>query len=260
MNAIWNSLGWFGEPGRWSGPDGIPTRLLEHLWYSLLAFAITAAIALPLGLVLGHLRRGRVAAAAGFLVTASANAARALPTLGLLILAVILTSAGDLVPILIPLIALAIPPVLVNAHAGVRQVEPGLRDAAEGMGMTGRQVLVRVELPVAMPLILLGLRTALIQIISTATIAAYVGLDGLGRYIVDGYSRQDYDSMAGGAILVIVLALAAQLAFAVLERLVVSPGVRPAARGRARPGTKRRARGAPDAIPAEGRGALGGSR
>ncbi|GAA4088548.1 ABC transporter permease [Actinomadura miaoliensis] len=246
MNVIWNSLGWFGEAGRWSGPDGIPARLLEHLWYSLLAFAITVAIALPLGLVLGHLRRGRAAAAAGFLVMSSANAARALPTLGLLILAVIMTSAGDLVPILVPLVALAIPPVLVNTYAGVQQVEAGLRDAAEGMGMTGRQVLARVELPVAMPLILLGLRTALIQIISTATIAAYVGLGGLGRYIVDGYSRQDYDSMAGGAILVIALAVVTQLAFAALYRAAVSPGVRPGAPRRTeRPGTKRRARSAP---------------
>ncbi|GAA3984789.1 ABC transporter permease [Actinomadura viridis] len=226
MNAIWEALAWFGGSGQWSGPDGIPSRLLEHLWYSLLAFAVTVLIALPLGLVLGHLRRGRPAALAGFLVLSSANAARALPTLGLLILAVIITTAGDLVPILIPLVALAIPPVLVNTYAGVQQVEAGLRDAAEGMGMTGRQVLLKVELPVALPLILLGLRTALIQIISTATIAAYVGLGGLGRYIVDGYSRQDYDSMAGGAILVILLAVLTQLAFAGLYRYAVSPGVR----------------------------------
>jgi osmoprotectant transport system permease protein len=116
--------------------------------------------------------------------------------------------------------------VLVNTYAGVQQVEPGLRDAAEGMGMKGHQVLLRVELPVALPLILLGLRTALIQIISTATIAAYVGLGGLGRYIVDGYARQDYNSMAGGAILVIALALLTQLVFAGLYRYGVSTGVR----------------------------------
>jgi osmoprotectant transport system permease protein len=226
MNAIWEALGWFGRSEQWTGGDGIPARVLEHLWYSSLAFAITVLIALPLGLLLGHLRGGRLAAVAGFCVMSSANAARALPTLGLLILAVIITSAGDLVPILLPLIALAIPPVLVNTYAGVQQVEPGLRDAAEGMGMTARQVLLRVELPVALPLVLLGLRTALIQIISTATIAAYVGLGGLGRYIVDGYSRQDYDSMAGGAILVIVLAVLTQAAFAVLYRYAVSAGVR----------------------------------
>ncbi|REE98895.1 ABC transporter permease [Thermomonospora umbrina] len=226
MNAIWSALEWFTFSQQWRGPDGIPSRVVEHVWYSLLGFVITVLIALPAGLVLGHVRRGRLAGLTGFLVTSSANAARALPTLGLLILAVILTSAGDLVPILIPLVVLAVPPVLVNAYAGVQQVEPGLRDAAEGMGMRGRQVLLRVELPVAMPLILLGMRTAMIQIISTATIAAYVGLGGLGRYIVDGYARQDYDSMAGGAILVIALAVVTQFAFAGASRLTVSPGVR----------------------------------
>ncbi|MBA9007393.1 MULTISPECIES: ABC transporter permease [Thermomonospora] len=226
MNAIFSALEWFTRAQQWSGPDGIPNRVLEHVWYSLLGFALTVLIALPAGLVLGHLRRGRPAQITGFLVTSSANAARALPTLGLLILAVVLTSAGDLVPILIPLVVLAVPPVLVNTYAGVRQVEAGLRDAAEGMGMRGRQVLLRVELPVALPLILAGMRTAMIQIVSTATIAAYVGLGGLGRYIVDGYARQDYDSMAGGALLVIALAVAVQFVFAGLSRLVVSPGVR----------------------------------
>lgn len=225
MNAIIDALGWFTRAEQWSGSDGIPNRLLEHLWYSVLAFAITVVIALPLGLAFGHLRRGRAASVAGFGVIASANAARALPTLGLLILVAIL-AAGGLVPTLIPLIVLAVPPVLVNTYAGVQQVEAQLRDAAEGMGMTGPQVLLRLEMPVAAPLILLGLRTAAIQIISTATIAAYVGLGGLGRYIVDGYARQDYDSMAGGAILVILLAVLTQFAFAGLSRLGVSPGVR----------------------------------
>lgn len=226
MNAILGSLTWFTQAGRWTGPDGIPHRVLEHLEYSLLALLITMVLALPAGLVLGHVRQGRAAALAGFVVVASANAARALPTLGLLILAVILTTGG-LVPTLIPLIVLAIPPVLVNTYTGVRQVEPGLRDAAEGMGMTAAQVLARLEVPVALPLILLGLRTAAIQIISTATIAAYVGLGGLGRYIVDGYARQEYDSMAGGAILVIILALAAQALFAGARRVWLSPGLRP---------------------------------
>jgi osmoprotectant transport system permease protein len=226
VNNILRALEWLTGQARWSGPDGIPHRLLEHLGYSLLGFGITVLIALPLGLVLGHVRRGRLASLIGLLVTSSANIARALPTLGLLILAVVMTSAGDLVPVLIPLVVLAVPAVLVNTYAGVQQVEPGLRDAAEGMGMKGHQVLLRVELPVALPLILLGLRTALIQIISTATIAAYVGLGGLGRYIVDGYARQDYNSMAGGAILVIALALLTQLVFAGLYRYGVSAGVR----------------------------------
>ncbi|MDL4771813.1 MULTISPECIES: ABC transporter permease [Thermomonosporaceae] len=226
MNAIFDALKWFGESAQWSGPDGIPHRFVEHCWYSLLAFAVTVLIALPLGLLFGHVRRGRLASVTGFAVTSSANAARALPTLGLLILAVVLTSAGDLVPILIPLVVLAVPPVLVNAYAGVQQVEPGLRDAAEGMGMTGAQVILRLEMPVALPLILLGLRTAAIQIVSTATLAAYVGLGGFGRYIVDGYARQEYDQMAGGAILVALMAVLIQALFTVLRRWAVSPGVR----------------------------------
>ncbi|MBW8484405.1 ABC transporter permease [Actinomadura parmotrematis] len=225
MNAIWDAIRWFFQSAQWSGPDGIPHRLLEHLEYSGLAFAITVVLALPLGLVLGHQRRGRLASALGFLVVGGANGARALPTLGLLTLAVTLTSS-DLVPILLPLVVLAVPPVLVNTYTGVQQVEPGLRDAAEGMGMTGRQVLLKVEAPVALPLILLGLRTAAIQIVSTAAIAAFVGLGGLGRYIIDGLKRQEYATTAGGAILVILLAFAVQLCFSVLARTAVSPGLR----------------------------------
>ncbi|RFU38320.1 ABC transporter permease [Actinomadura logoneensis] len=225
MNAILNAIKWFFHGQQWHGADGIPHRLAEHLWYSGVAFAITVAIALPLGLLLGHVRRGRTASFFGFSVIASANGARALPTLGLLILAVLVTSSS-LVPTLVPLIVLAIPPVLVNAYTGVQQVEPQLRDAAEGMGMTGTQVLWRVEAPVALPLVLLGLRTAAIQIVSTATIAAYVGLGGLGRFIVDGLKRQEYPSTAGGAILVILLAFLIQFVFALLRRLAVSPGLR----------------------------------
>lgn len=225
MSVIQDTIDWFTSATQWQGPDGIPHRVLEHLEYSGLAFAITVALALPAGMVLGHMRRGRFSRVLGFLTLGSTNAARALPTLGLLILAVILTSGG-LIPTLIPLIALAVPPVLVNTFTGIQQVEPELRDAAEGMGLTGLQVLLRVELPVALPLILLGLRTAAIQIVSTATIAAYVGLGGLGRYIIDGLKQQEYASSTGGAILVIGLALIIQLAFTGLHRVAVSPGVR----------------------------------
>jgi osmoprotectant transport system permease protein len=236
VNAILEAIAWFFQPGQWptaeeANVNGIPNRMLEHLIYSGSAFAVAAVVGVPLGLYFGHLRRGRAAEVAGFLVTASANAARALPTFGLLILAVLLTSGG-LLPTLVPLIALSIPPILVNVYTGVRQVDGQLRDAAEGMGMTGMQVLLRVETPVALPLMFLGLRTAAIQIVSTATIAAYVGLGGLGRYIIDGLKQKDYSSTAGGAILVIALAILIQLVFAWLHRLAVSPGVRrPASTG-----------------------------
>ncbi|GAA0992241.1 ABC transporter permease [Acrocarpospora macrocephala] len=213
-------IDFFGEPANWSGPDGIPTRLLQHVEFSLLAFAIAAIIALPLGLWVGHTGRGAV------LVVLSANAARALPTLGLLVLVVLLIGVGTIWPVLIPLIALAVPPILVNTYEGIRNADADLRDAAYGMGLRGRQVLFSALVPVALPLILLGLRLAAIQVVATATVAAYVGLGGLGRYIIDGLATKDYPSVFGGAVLVVLLALAVQFGFALLNRVVVSPGVR----------------------------------
>jgi len=202
---------WMSDPEQWQGPDGIPARLIEHLWYSALALAIAAAIALPLGLFIGHTRR------AAFLAVNSANAARALPTLGLLMLVVLAAGVG-LLPVLVALIALAIPPILVNTYAGIRAVDADVVDASKGVGMTGMQVLTKVEMPLAVPLILLGLRTAAIQIVSTATIAAYVSLGGLGRFIVDGLARRDYELVAGGAVLVALLAVVTQAAFVLLQR------------------------------------------
>ncbi|GAA0417469.1 ABC transporter permease [Acrocarpospora corrugata] len=213
-------IDFFGNPDNWSGSDGIPVRLLQHVEFSVLAFAIAALIALPLGLLIGHTGRG------GVIVVLSANAARALPTLGLLVLVVLLIGVGTIWPVLIPLVALAIPPILVNTYEGIRGVDADLRDAAYGMGLRGPQVLFRALVPVALPLILLGLRLAAIQVVATATVAAYVGLGGLGRYIIDGLATKDYPSVFGGAVLVVLLALAVQFGFALLHRVIVSPGVR----------------------------------
>jgi osmoprotectant transport system permease protein len=210
----------FGNPDNWSGPDGIPSRLIEHLGFSLAAFALSALIAIPLGLWIGHTGRGAL------LVVVSANAARALPTLGLLVLVVLLIGVGTIWPVLIPLVALAVPPILVNTYEGIRGVDPDLRDAAYGMGLRGRQVLFQVRVPVALPLILLGLRLAAIQVVATATVAAFVGLGGLGRFIIDGLATKDYPSVIGGAVLVAALALAVQFGFTLLNRVAVSPGVR----------------------------------
>ncbi|WP_169984280.1 MULTISPECIES: ABC transporter permease [unclassified Microbispora] len=210
----------FGDASRWSGPDGIPVRLLEHLEFSAAAFLVAALIAVPLGMLIGHTGRGAL------LVVVAANAARALPTLGLLVLVVLLAGVGTVLPVLIPLIVLAIPPILVNTYEGVRGVDADLRDAAYGMGLRGRQVLFRTLTPVALPLILLGLRLAAIQVVSTATVAAFVGLGGLGRFIIDGLATKTYASVIGGAVLVAALALAVQFAFLLLDRVVVSPGVR----------------------------------
>ncbi|GGL34871.1 ABC transporter permease [Planomonospora parontospora] len=212
-------IDFLGNPANWTGADGIPARLLEHLEFAGLSLLLATAVAVPLGLWIGHTGRGAL------LVVLSANAARALPTLGLLVLIVLLMGVGTIVPVLIPLVALAVPPILVNAYEGVRGVDPELRDAAYGMGLRGRQVLAGVLVPVALPLILLGLRTAAIQVVATATVAAYVGLGGLGRYVIDGLATQDYPRAVGGAVLVAGLALAVQGLFAILSRVSVSPGV-----------------------------------
>jgi osmoprotectant transport system permease protein len=195
----------------WHGTDGVPNRLLEHLRYSGLALLFSLVVAVPLGVALGHARRG------GTAVTSAANAARALPTLGVLTLIVIWRGIG-LTPVLVALVALALPAVLLNTYEGVRAVDAGVRDAARGMGLTEWQVVRSVELPLALPLILLGLRTAAIQIVSTATIAAYVGLGGLGRFIFDGLARRDYETVVGGAGLVALLAVVVEVGFVAAAR------------------------------------------
>lgn len=212
-------LHWLTSPAQWSGPDGVPARVGEHLYYTIVALIIAAVLALPVGLYTGHTGRG------GFLAASVANFARALPTIGLLVIIVQGMGIG-LVPPLIVLVALAVPPVLINTYEGIRGVDAELKDAARGVGMTGREVLFRVEVPAAMPLILLGLRTAAIQIVATATVAAYVGLGGLGRFIFDGLSRQDYQALAGGTVFAVLLALAVSLIFMLLRRLLVPRGVR----------------------------------
>lgn len=205
---------------------GIVDQLLNHLRYSGIAVALALVIALPIGLAIGHTGRGT------WLVSAS-NAARALPTVGVLVLLVVIiaphfygrTDAGYLIPTEIVLVLLAMPSILANTYAGVQNVDPAVRDAAYGMGMTGGQVLVRVELPIALPLIFSGLRAATLQVIATATIASYVTLGGLGRFIYDGLAQRDYPQMISGGLLVAALALVTDLVLALVQRLVVSPGI-----------------------------------
>jgi osmoprotectant transport system permease protein len=220
FSFAWN---WLKAPAQWHGSDGIPVRVLQHLGYSGLSLLVAALIALPLGVWIGHTGRG------GVVVVNIANAWRAIPTLGLLVLMVILIGFSILAW-LIPLVVLAIPPILINAYEGVAGVDPGLRDAARGMGMTGWQSLRKVELPVALPLIMLGLRTGAIFVVATATIAAEIGLGGLGRYIIDGLSQSNYAEVAGGAVLVVLLALIVQVIFVILRFVVVPAPLRIEAR------------------------------
>jgi osmoprotectant transport system permease protein len=219
MGFLTFAVDWLKSPQQWSGPDGIPIRVLQHLEYTVLSLLIAAAIALPIGMLIGHFNRG------GFAAINTANVWRAIPTLGLLILMVVLLGFSPLTW-LIPLVVLAIPAILVNTYEGIAGVDPDLKDAARGMGMTQWQVLWRVEVPVAVPLIMLGLRTAAIFVVATATIAAEIGLGGLGRYIIDGLAANNYGEVAGGAAVIVVLALAVQVIFVGLRRLVVPAGLR----------------------------------
>jgi osmoprotectant transport system permease protein len=223
MSFLTFAWDWLKSPVQWHGQSGIPARVLEHLYYSGLSLLIAVVIAVPIGLLLGHYGRG------GFAVINALNVARAIPTLGLLILVVVL--AGLTVwAWLIPLVVLAIPAILLNTYEGVAGVDPDLKDAARGMGMTDWQLLWRVEVPVAIPLIMLGLRTAAIFVVATATIAAEIGVGGLGRYIIDGLAANSYGEVAGGAAVIVVLALLVQALFTGLRRLVVPRGLRLQAR------------------------------
>jgi osmoprotectant transport system permease protein len=218
MNVVNGVIGWLTDPAQWSGPDGIPVRTLQHLWYSLVATAIAAAIALPVGVFVGHTGRGAV-----FAVNLT-NMGRAIPSLGIIILMFTLFGFGFL-PVLVTLVALAVPPIVTNSYIGVRSVDRDVREAAEGMGMRGRQVLWEVELPVAMPLIMAGIRTSTVQVVATATLAAFVGLGGLGRYLFDGLPQRDLYQVVGGAILVALLSLLTELVLGRVQTLVVSKGL-----------------------------------
>ena len=218
MNVVNEVLAWLTDPAQWSGPDGIPVRTLQHLWYSLLATAIAAAIALPIGVFIGHTGRGAV-----FAVNLT-NLGRAIPSLGIIILMFTIFGFG-VAPILVTLFALAIPPIVTNSYIGVRSVDPDVRQAAEGMGMRGRQVLWQVELPMAMPLIMAGIRTSAVQVVATATLAAFVGLGGLGRYLIDGLAQRDLAEVVAGAILVAVLSLLTELVLGRVQTLVVPRGL-----------------------------------
>lgn len=240
MNFVADIAAWFGDGANWVGTRGVPNRLFEHLQYSALALLVAAAVAVPVGALVGHTGRG------GFLVVGVANALRSLPELGVLTLLVTLLSIS-LLPVTLALVLLAVPPLLAGTYAGVLNVDRAVVDAARGMGMRERDVLLRVELPNALPLLIGGLRTATLQVIATAAIAAFVGFGGLGRYLIDGLGVLDYTQMAAGAVLIAALALAVEALLAGVQRLVVSPGLRAAApTGRSRPVTPLEPSGVPD--------------
>lgn len=216
---------WIFDPGHWFGDDGIVPLLLQHMAYSAAALAIALAIAFPVGCYTGHTGKGET------LLIGTTNALRSLPSFGLIILLVILLAGyfesdmAFVLPCIIVLVVLALPPIALGVHAGIRSVDPSVHDAARGIGLTPFQVLTQVELPCAMPLIISGIRSAALQIVSTATIAAYVSLGGLGRLIIDGRAANDFAQMTAGAILVALLALIIDVFFSLSGKYVVSPGI-----------------------------------
>jgi osmoprotectant transport system permease protein len=210
MNFLAQALSYLFTADNWFGPVGLAQRTLEHLEYTAAAVAVSALVAIPLGLVVGHTGRGTL------VVVSLVNSLRALPTLGVLLLAVLLWGLG-LIPPILALMLLGIPPLLAGTYAGVSAVDRKVVDAARSMGMSELRVLLRVEVPNALPLIVGGLRTATLQVVATATVAAYASLGGLGRYLIDGIKVRQFHIALVGALMVAALALIldSALAFAV---------------------------------------------
>ncbi|CAM3997837.1 ABC transporter permease subunit [Micrococcus flavus] len=222
-------IAWFSDPVRWSGPGGVPARVLEHLGYSALALVIAALIAVPVGVWIGHTGKGRR------VVVGLSSALRALPTLGLLTFLAIVLQIGlrqAVIPTVIVLVVLAIPPLLAGTYAGLQAVPREVVHAARANGHSTGQLIGQVELPLALPMVVGGLRSATLQVLATTSVAAYLGLGGLGRYLFDALAVQDYTTMLAGALLIAVLALAVDGLLLLLQRLLTPTGLR-ASRARA---------------------------
>lgn len=223
----------------WWGRLGILQRIEEHLRYSVGATVIAVLVAVPVGVWLGHLRRfGTAAINLG-------NVGRAVPTFGLMALAQQIWGRDELPLVgpvvgMVALVALALPPILINTYTGMAEVPDGVREAARGMGYTGRDRALRVELPVALPLVIAGVRIAAVQVLATAAFIAVFGFGGLGRFIVDGLAQQDDGELVGGAVVLAALVIVTEVGFAGAQRVLVPAGVRHGRRRDGRPAGARR--------------------
>lgn len=222
MNLFAEAFAWLSDGANWAGAGGVPARIGEHLWVSFLAVAIAAVIALPAGVLIGHTRRGVGA------IGALTGAARALPTLGVLTVCALWLGIGLAAP-LVALVVLAIPSLLAGAYSGVQAVPRETSQAARAIGMRPAQVVWQVEVPLALPVIVGGVRAAVLQVVATATLAAYTADLGLGRYLFTGLKTRDYGQMLGAAILVIALALLLEVGLALLQRAAAARLTAPAA-------------------------------
>ena len=223
MSVLGDVARWFADPEHWQGPHGIPVRILEHLELSGLAVAAALLIAAPIALYLGHTGRG------GFIAINVANIGRALPSLALLafglVIAISLGLGLGFWPTIFALVPLAIPPIMTNTYVAVREVDPDIVDAARGMGLSEGQILRQIEIPLGLPLMLSGIRTAAVNVVATATLGALVAGGALGRFIVDGLALREFDQLFAGAVLVALLAIVTEITFAALERAARSPGM-----------------------------------
>ncbi len=220
MHAFGELARWFTDGKHWSGPGGVPTRVLEHVEISAAGVAFALLVAIPVGLLIGHRHRGQ------FVAVSIANLGRATPSFAILSIVFQLMlryfgrKAFGFWPTVISLFLLAVPPILTNTYVGVEGVDRDAVEAAKGMGMTGGQILSKLELPLAIPLMIAGIRTAAVQVVATATLAALIAGGGLGRYIIDGYAQNDTPQVLAGAVLVAALAILTELGFALAERAV----------------------------------------
>src|SRR4029453_7305632 len=213
MDWLTGAWGWLTDGANWRGPEGIASRLWEHTYISGIALFIAALIALPIGLWLGHIGRG------GGLAINISNIGRAIPTFAVLVLLVLpLGLERRTLATILALVLFALPPLLPNAYAGMRRVARDTVEAARGMGMTARQLVTGVEIPLATPVLMNGVRIAAVQVVATATIAAIVAGPGLGRIITAGFGLQDQDEIVAGAILVAAYALVVEALFGLLQR------------------------------------------
>jgi len=237
MEFLGDLLEWFGDT--WSGDTGWLARTWEHLRVSGASLAAAMAFAVPLAAWLGHRRRG------GFLVVSLVNVGRALPSFGILALSLpftiwlarstpLLDRGLGFAPTFVALFLLALPPIFINTYTGVAGVDADIVDAARGMGINERRLIIEVELPIASPVILTGIRVTAVQVVATATLGALVGYGGYGRYIVDGFATQDHVELVAGAILVALLSILTEIGFSVLERAVVPKGVQRRSRSEVR--------------------------
>ena len=218
---------WLISPGHWQGLNGIPNRTLEHIEMSVAATLAAALIAIPIGAILGHSGRG------GLIAVNVSNVGRALPSFAILVIALQFFGIGAK-PAFVALVALAIPPMLTNTYVGFRGVDPEIREAAKGLGLRPTQVMLRVELPLALPIVMAGVRTSGVNVVATATLAALVAWGGLGRYIIDGLGQRDLVQVFAGAVLVAALSMVAEGFLAGLQWATTPRGLRQSrlARGR----------------------------